>query len=289
MTQQIPEGEFYSRLYVDPGAPREDSERFRNRLAAFFATHLYDGLKLFNRASRLGQSIKIETGYQNFDLNYFSSQFQSFLQNALLVDVFTGITLIWRHADLPQSRLQGEWKTFVERVLKEENLKYRVDSKCGIHPFVDREFERSRVSVLACLADARYAAVHHAVEATFEQLNGVLMDGKGAARNIFEAAETLTKIISGTNIDLDERFVDRELRPRCDRLFNDDPQLKATAGRLLSSFSKWVEAIHPYRHGHDRDQPLTLPDDLAVLTVSQGAGYIRWLVDIDRRHQQAAR
>ena len=178
---------------------------------------------------------------------YYAYEVGEFFKKASLIDVFTGLTLVWRALqEIRRTEKARHWTTFIDRTLKEENLKYRVDSKCGIHPFVDQEFERNRVSVITCLADARYAAVQHAVEAAFEQLNGVPMDGKGAARNIFEAAEALAKTVTGSNAALTESFVDRKLRRLCDRLFNDDAQLKATASRLLSSFGKWVDAVHPY-------------------------------------------
>ena len=287
----IPEGEFYSRLYVQPGPPTDDSKRLRNRLAAYFSQRVHGGISHRVGVEKwIGDEIQLETGYTGL-VFYYSSEFEVFFQKASLVDLFTGVTIVWRGlVGRDGGNTKGDaakWRSFVERVLKEENVKYRVDSRCGIHPLVDQEFDRNRVSVIACLADPRYAAVQHAVEAAFDQLNTVPMDGKGAARNIFEAAESLCKTITGSGSALTETFVDRELRPLCDRLFNSDPQLKMTAGRLLSSFGKWVDAIHPYRHGHDRDQPLVLPDDLAILAVSQGAGFIRWLVDIDRRQARA--
>ncbi len=290
--QQVPEGKFYSRLYVEPGAPQDDSERFRNRLAAYFCHNFRSGQSnRYGIEQAVGSAIEVETGYQGFDAWFTSAQFDKFFQRAPLVDVFTAITIVWqkiieRRAGAVTAEAKG-WQAFVERVIREENLSYRVDSKCGIHPLVDQEFDRNRVSVLACLTDARYAAGQHAVEAAFDQLNTVPMDGKGAARNIFEAAESLTKTITSSGSALTEAFVNRELRALCDRVFNGDDQLRATAARLLSSFGKWVDAIHPYRHGHERDQPLVLPDDLAILAVSQGAGFIRWLVDLDRRTTRA--
>jgi hypothetical protein len=281
---KIPEGEFYSRLYVDPGAPINDSPRFRSRVAAFISHELPEHF-----GWKVGPAIEVETGHQFVGHQYYNSNLEHFFKTASLVDVFTAITLTWRVIveQKMNPALREFWRMFIERAFKEENLKYRVDSKCGIHPLVDQEFDRNRVSVIGALADPRYAAVQHAVEAAFDQLNTVPMDGKGAARNIFEAAESLAKTITGSGSALTEPFVDRELRPLCDRLFSNDPQLKTTAGRLLSSFGKWVDAIHPYRHGHEREQPLVLPDDFAILAVSQGAGFIRWLVDVDRRRQAA--
>ena len=177
------------------------------------------------------------------------------------------------------------WRAFVARVFTEENLTYRVDAKCGIHPRVDQEFDRNRVFAIECLADPRYAAARHAADDAFDQLAKMPMEGKAAARSIFEAAESLAKTTTGSGADLSEGFVNKELRPICDRLFGADEQLKSTTGRLLSSFGKWADAVHPYCHGHERGQPLRLPDDVAVVIVSQGAGFIRWLVDLDRRNQ----
>jgi hypothetical protein len=280
MTANIPEGEFYSRLYIKPGAPLDDSDRFRRRIAAYFLRNIYS----YNSGltNTVGSEIEIETGAPNFSPPHSDNEFDEFFVKSSLVDVFTAITIIWRNL-VPLGIRARDWREFIERTFKEENLSYRVDGKCGIHPAVDQEFERNRVSALAVLSAPRYTAALHAAEAAFKQLDALPMDGKGAARNIFEAAESMTKIISGSGSDLDEGFVNKELRRIVDRVFAGDEQIKSTANRLLSSFGKWVAAVHPFRHGHDREQPLVLPDDVAVLAVSQGASFLRWLADLDRR------
>lgn len=282
MAANIPEGEFYSRLYVKPGAPLDDSDRFRRRIAAYFLRSLYQYDSDFSNA--MGTEIEIETGADYFSSPHGYTGFEKFFLNAPIVDVFTAITIVWRglHSFAKSAR---DWREFIERAFKEENLSYRVDSKCGIHPAVDQEFERNRVSSLAVLSEPRYAAVLHAAEAAFKQLDALPMDGKGAARNIFEAAESMTKIITASNCNLDEGFVNKELRRIVDKVFAGDEQLKSTTNRLLSGFGKWVDAVHPFRHGHDREEPLVLPDDVAVLAVSQGASYLRWLADLDRRQR----
>jgi hypothetical protein len=283
MAENLPEGEFYSRLYVQSASPQKDSPKFRNRLAAYFEHQVDRGL-----AEAIAATIEMETGYIFKWRPIYKNHVVQFFKDAPLIDFLTGLTIIWRilsNNKYDRNAATG-WIAFIARGLNEEALSYRVDNKCGIHPLVDREFEQGQVSVLACLMDSRYAAAKHAVEAAYQQLSTIPIDGKGAARNIFEAAESMSKTITGSNSDLSESFVNKQLRPICDRLFNDDPQLKATTSRLLSSFGKWVDAIHPYRHGHDRDQPLILPDDLSVLAVSQGAGFIRWLVAVDKRQNR---
>lgn len=282
----VPEGEFYSKLYVQHGVPQSDSERLRKRIAAKFDA-IHGGLN----CTELAEQLRTETGFDKVELRY-AANFSHFFKSVHIHDVFTAITLIWRAAtkadryrayDTPPGGWARDWHSFVERAFAEENVQYRVDSKCGIHPRIDDEFERSRVSVIACLESARYAAVRHAVEESFDYLGAMPMDGKAAARSMFEAAEALTKTVTGAGGSLDEGFVNKELRPLCDHIFESDAQLKMMTGRLLSSFAKWVDAVQPYRHGHERDQPLTLPPDVAVLVVSEGAGFLRWLVSIDQR------
>jgi hypothetical protein len=288
MADNIPEGEFYSTLYVKPGAPLDDSDRFRRRIAAYFLRNLYYYDSEFSNA--IGAKIEIETGADYFSSPPGSRDFEKFFLDAPIVDIFTAISIIWRILESYDDESADDesalhWRQFIERTFKEENLSYRVDSKCGIHPAVDQEFERNRVSSLAVLSEPRYAAVLHAAEAAFKQLDALPMDGKGAARNIFEAAESMTKILTGSGSNLDEGFVNKELRRIVDKVFAGDEQLKITANRLLSGFGKWVDAVHPFRHGHDREQPLVLPEDVAVLAVSQGASFLRWLADLDRRQR----
>jgi hypothetical protein len=287
MTTKIPEGEFYAHLYVKRGAPVDDGPIFRRRLAAFFGHYIYKSQ--VTDIEPYVRHIMVETGANPFFSHpYYLPQFDRFFESAPLIDVLTAITIIWRELDrvnLLGPIMPKEWRAFIERLLREENVGYRIDSKGGIHPVVDQEFARNQTSVLAALTNPRYATVLHAAEAAFKQLEALPMDGKGAARNIFEAAESLTKIITGTGADLDEGFVNKDLRRIVDRVFDGDEQIKSTANRLLSSFGKWVSAVHPFRHGHDRERPLMLPDDVAVLAISQGASFLRWLADLDRRQQ----
>jgi hypothetical protein len=53
------------------------------------------------------------------------------------------------------------------------------------------------------------------------------------------------------------------------------------AMKQLASFKDWVDASHNYRHEQGSEEPVQPPIDLAVLAVSNGAAYIRWLVALD--------
>ncbi len=285
MAENIPEGEFYARLYVKLGAPTSDSDRFRRRLSAYFERTHFEFDSEF--VHMVGSQIEIETGHR-FSQTHWAKEFNKFFEESSIYDVFAALTIIWKCLNTYRKNSE-DWRRFIERTFIEESLSYRVDSKCGIHPAIDQEFDRNRASSLATLSTPRYTAVLHAAESAFKQLEAIPMNGKGAARDIFEAAESMTKIVCGTGSSLDEGFVNKDLRRVVDKCLEGDEQLKIdaqlkrTINSLLSSFGKWVDAVHPFRHGHDREQPLVLPDDVAVLSVSQGASFLRWLADLDRR------
>ena len=93
-----------------------------------------------------------------------------------------------------------DWKKFVERVMKEENLGHRLDTKCGFDYLVDEEFERNRFSTLSILDDPKYKAVRAAYEDSYRYMDNYPIDTKAARRLIFESIEILVKQIVETKI-----------------------------------------------------------------------------------------
>lgn len=161
-------------------------------------------------------------------------------------------------------------------------MAYRVDVRCGVHPLVDAEFEHNRITAIAGLGLSRYAAVRDAYEMSFDKFKQGAADSKGALRDMFEAVEILFKLLIGSG-SLDEGNVKRTMQSLTDRLYADESHARATAIRLGLGFADWVNVVHPFRHGQETEIPLTLPDDLLVLMLSQGSAYIRWMVDLDKR------
>lgn len=146
---------------------------------------------------------------------------------------------------------------------------------------MDEEFERNRVSTLKCVESPRYSGVRAAFQAAHGKLEQLPPDTKGSIRDSFEAAETLTKLISGSGKALDAGFVRSELEPRVQRLYANDAVAQRSSAKAAQSFADWIDAAHPYRHGHEAEEPIAPPLELTVLLVSQGASFIRWLVDLD--------
>lgn len=296
-----PIGEFYERVYLERGAPTRDSELLRRRLGAY-VQHRIDAKDHWE----LAKFITVETGLSAPVSGSGGAmawvKFEDAFNGLPLIDLLKLITVVWRWLSSAEvvgfgkdggpaygTTWRDAWRTFVARALSEENVGYEVDERCGVHPTVDAEFQHSRAAAIAGLAAERYRGVRPAVEAAFERLSALPAEGTDAARSIFEAAESLTKLITGSGADLTEGLVEKTLRSVCGGLFSSDEQLKSTTQRLISSFAKWVSAVHPYRHGHAREHPLVLPEDVAILVVSEGAAFIRWLVELDRRISDASK
>jgi hypothetical protein len=98
-------------------------------------------------------------------------------------------------------------------------------------------------------------------------------------RDTFEAAETLFKLLTGSGKSLDEAAVKKDLWPKLAPTYQAvDPTAVGAAEQLIHGFCQWVNAGHKYRHGQKTEEPVEPPIEMAVLYLSAGAAYIRWLV-----------
>jgi hypothetical protein len=106
-------------------------------------------------------------------------------------------------------------------------------------------------------------------------------DGKAAVRGVFTPAEGLFRLMTSAGV-LGVSELDKNIRPRIDALFVADIPARTASHRILASFQDWIAACHQYRHEPGTEEPAQPPLSLAIMLVSQGAGFIRWLIQIDR-------
>ncbi len=123
-------------------------------------------------------------------VGYNTSQF---FEAAEIRDVLDSVTVIYQALDGRGLAMADRWNQFVTRVLKEENIGYRLDSKCGVHYFVDEEFERNRFSSLQSLDDPKYSGVRDAYEAAYRHMDSDPPDTKATVRSMFESLEILVR------------------------------------------------------------------------------------------------
>ncbi len=106
------------------------------------------------------------------------------------------------------------------------------------------------------------------------------IDTKAAVRDIFEGMETLVKLLTNSNKNLDEAMIKKALAPLLRQIpeYN-EPSTSSTTDRFIEGLITWVNAAHRYRHGQKPQEPIAPSLASGVLFLSTGAAYIRWLVD----------
>jgi hypothetical protein len=177
--------------------------------------------------------------------------------------------------------MSDKWKQFVARVLIEENLGYQLDSKCGVHYFVDEEFERNRVATLRSLDDPKYSGIRDAYEAAYRHMDSDPPDTKGAVRSMFESLEILVRQMVPSTKNLNRWIVENTLKEKCAKIYASEATGAKVVAGLIDGFADWVDALHNYRHGQPSEQPVAPSEEVAVYVLSSGSAFLRWLIDIN--------
>ena len=264
----------FSRVYLRPDTPIRDSVRFRTRVESQFYDAAPDRLTLGARIeSELGVRVpRSARGYY----------WPPFFEKAEMRDVLDTITLAYKLlVETGQATTAKTWRTFVARVLHEEGLGYVINERGAIRKFIDEEFERARASTIDGLGDGRFTAVRVAVEDAFKKLDREPFETKAAVRSMFEAVETLCKVLGDHNENLDEGMVKKRIKPMVSRVYGaEDASAQSFAEQGIEGFAKWVNSGHRYRHGPKAEEPHDPPLELTVSFLSQGAAHIRFLIDV---------
>jgi hypothetical protein len=271
-----PEGELFSRLYIEREAPERDSKRMRKRLATLVRRFKPEGM-IDLIEGKLG--IDVPVGWESIQWEVY------FEQNAPR-DVLDTITLVCRALAVGDRRRgwgndADKFVAAANTIFREENLSYEVDAKGGVHLYVDKDFERNSASVILGLSKPRYGNVVSNLDDAHTRLTGVEPDSRAAVRATFDAAEALFKLMFPREPRLTAKGASSNLRPIAQRMTEGNPPAAAASAKALDSLCEWVEACQNYRHEHGQPEVIEPPRWLAVLLVSTGASHIRWLAEID--------
>jgi hypothetical protein len=265
----------YSQLYIDQPNPLPDSARARHRLAKLLE-------KVTNsreHAYHLGEFLEAELGISVNVSNH--THWERFCAKAAIRDFLDAITLT--HTYLLRSGLNGAfWRGGVRRIFLEEGLSYEIDDSCIVHPSVDREFQRNRHAAVACLQDPRYANSLAAFERVSDELSSQPPNGKDAWRAIFAAVEGLFRLMFSSAHQLNSSAVETNLTPLVQKLYGADVIAVRAAVKQIASLKDWVDASHNYRHEPGSEEPVQPPIDLAILAISNGTSFLRWLIGLDQ-------
>jgi hypothetical protein len=267
------EGKRFSQVYLDKGSPVNDSVRMRNRLSAFYRDNLD------RHTSYIVQIIHRETGAK-VRLGYERYIFTDFIEKCDICDLLDSITLIFQYLQGTEIGIAGKWHMFVTRVFKEENVGYRLDKKGGVHFFIDQEFEHNKSALLAGLSSQ--PAVQGSFEKAYSFLDQDPPDTDSAIKSMFESLEILYKhIIKAEGKDrLNSNGVQKKLKPMLQQVLSENPVASQACDHMMDSLCDWIDAGHMYRHGQNVERNSPPPIEFAVLFITQGTGFIRFLLPL---------
>ncbi|WP_133170168.1 hypothetical protein [Kumtagia ephedrae] len=267
-----PLGKRFTLNYVEKGERQPDGKKARRRISALVSHVAFGDQTPRGTYEALERALTRELG-ENV------SNLERFFANCTIHDVLDAITIVSRN-------LVGNANVYfireVNRILNEEHLTYKVDAEGGVHPFVDPEFSRTSAATVAALSAARYATVLEHFENAVELLGGANSKSKAAIREVFLALETLFKLVApGAPNKLASREIE-SFRTFALAQIGADAVAKNVTSKMIAALTDWVDGAHFYRHGQKEEEPIEPPFHLAVLVVSQGGAFLRWMASLDK-------
>lgn len=275
-------GDRFSQIYLERGQATRDSQRFRNRIAAYFSDRLsqdYNSTVIHEYERETGAKCKWRG-----TIRLFSEE----LRDAELRDVLDGITIV--HRILSRNRythLDTAWRDFVSRAMREENIGYRVDVNCVVHYHVDEDFERIRSATVKVLEAPGFAGVLAAFEDAHRHLDADPPDTKASVRSMFESLEVLARLIVPDTKNLHRKLVESTLKQKCLEVADKDPVEQKVLSGVFDGLADWVDSLHNYRHGQPHEHAVAPSEELAVLVLSSGAAYLRQIATYALRMKAA--
>ena len=258
--------ERFSLRYFQRGAPEQDSQRFRKRLASHVTTLCRSDVEY-----RLGKALEVELGVHIVDNSYPLS---TFFERAELQDVLDGITEVYRwFRDRQEIDKAVAWHEFVARALKEQNLCYTLTPDGAVRYLVDEEFAANRSATLSALQRPELVGVLAAFEQAHRHLLALPQETKSAVRSMFEAVEIAVKLVLGPTASRLTRNLCKDHLARA--LAVGDATADAAMQDLCVSLGYWVDSAHYYRHGQGEHDEVAPTADFAVLFVANGAAFLR--------------
>jgi hypothetical protein len=265
-------GERFSQVYGVRGEPTADSARMRHRIGGAIASmpQLQNNLR-----GIVDKEIGVSAPAKQ--------TWMSIVKEMALSDLLDLMTVAADYLKNWHGPVRDEWIRTVDRIFREENVHYRIEREGGVRFYIDEAFARSRASVIAALAEQRYANVLAEFEKGMGALAQAPPDGKGAARAVFTAIEGLFLIIFQDLRRLAAGDVSR-LRPLIHKIYVGDRRAQETSEELLQSLRAWIDAAHGYRHEEGKPDTVAQPPlTLAVYLVSSGASHLRWIAELEAK------
>ena len=194
--------------------------------------------------------------------------------------VLDTITVAYR--GMVKSGYPGDFISQANRIFQEENIAYEIDDEGGVHPVIDRAFAAIKQAAIHGMTEPRYSLSLERVEEVDAALMASPRNYIQAIRSVFGANENLFKLMT-EKPRLDKRSAIDELGRLIQRIYVGHPTMQRSSMQILHSFAGGVDAAHHYRHEEGAEEPSQPDEELAIVLISEGMSFVRWLAALDKK------
>jgi hypothetical protein len=267
---------------VRAGDPTPDSDRARRRIGALFHESVFAG-HIEQLASYCAQGLGIPLP----NTGSYPSHWHRFVRECHVGEFLDVVTMSYRYLFWHVSDGAANWwRDVVRKIFSEENLAYEIDSVGGVHPKIDREFQRNMGSAVAGFESERYQGVRDLLAAVEKNLNSIPPNYRQACRSSVSAVEVLFSVMFPYAV-LTPEEIDRRLVPLLERAYDGDPVAQTAALSLVVAFKDWLLSSRIYLHQPGIANSFDPPPDVAVFQISNGASLMRWLAGFDQNRDRS--
>jgi uncharacterized protein (DUF2267 family) len=279
----------YGDVYGNQLSGLSDSHEARIRISSYLKSHLSAKSEKVVQAF-MERELGIIIKNKKIDFPYTKSipDIQRFVSESDVTTLMNFLSIVRGvfHREYEGEEKAREWCIFVERVFREEGMAYTMDSEGMVHPYVDAEFAEHRALTLKGLEGRRYTSVRELYDKAYEALRADRQDTRTAVREMFAALECLARLMVPKLDRLNESAVNHNIAPLCRERVT-EPHAREFTNAMLRALREWVTAHHQYRHEPGVEEPVPPSQDMAVLSLSTGSGFLRFLAAVDARRSGA--
>jgi len=284
-----PTGQRFSFTYLSQGDPTNDNETMRYRLGKLLGKDKYHHRKYSNTYRKnqysdlkIREALEEEIG-QQFATFVGGKAFYSWVKYCKKVELhklLDAITVFYRMS--AEAGYADDLIHQVNRIFREENIAFEVDEGGGVHPVIDGAYAITKQAAIHGMSDARYALSLARINEVDAALMASPVNYIQAIRSVFGANENLFKLMFGT-ARLDVRSANDKIGRLLQTIYADHPTMQRSSAQVLKSFGGWIDAAHHYRHEEGAEEPSQPDEGLAIVLISEGMSFVRWLVAIDKK------
>ncbi len=276
--EQKPVGQLFSRAYLQPIETVRDSDKMRVRVLRTILRVVPENRRDvgFGRfvEERLGIKFVSSHGYSPRNVDWE----RLVCSDLSITDLLDVLTLLWRRLG-EHGNGRERFHLAIALAFEEEAIGFSIDKEMGFHPAFDKEFERSRSSIVRILNGERFLHEADFIEKSEAALLANPVDGRAAIQAVYDATENLFKRLTGKQ-NIANVHVRQELSQIALQGVPEDGKSNVAVKKMLDAFEDWAAACHFYRHAPGEADSAQPSIGISILIVSQGYGFVRWLAEM---------